>query len=112
MRRDKISTAYTPNTTKSQGPSAIKKVDKTKMSLGREEKPLDGSAKHLDNGPYTDPEERLAEGSCCFCWNWGHPCKMVTDDGLCRKLHTCVHDDCRTLYHHGHRIRDHVKDNS
>ena len=98
VRREQTSSAYTvnreyrkqTNTTKRQGTSAIKKSSNTNMSLGREDEPIDGSTSHLDKGPFTDPEVKLAEDSCCFCWNWGHPCKIVTEEGLCRNC-MCVY---------------------
>ena len=69
--------------------------------------PLDGTAKDYANGPFIDPKGKLEEKDCCFCWNYGHGCKLLNENGRCQKLHICMHKDCRTLYHHGHRITDH-----
>ena len=69
--------------------------------------PLDGTANDYANGPFNDPKRRLSEKDCCFCWNYGHACKLLNESGRCQKLHICMHKDCRTLYHHGHRITDH-----
>ena len=69
--------------------------------------PLNGTAYDYANGPFNEPKRKLEEKDCCFCWNYGHGCKMLNESGRCQKLHICMHKDCRTLYHHGHRITDH-----
>ena len=90
----------TPNPTTQSQPTTVKK-------LLPELVPLDGTATEYANGPFDDPKRRLSEKDCCFCWNYGHGCKMLNESGRCQKLHICMHKDCRTLYHHGHRITDH-----
>ena len=82
------------------------KFNTADIQLGRESKPLDGSASHLEGGPLTAQIE-LAESDCCYYSNYEHPSKIVTEEGLWSKLHICLHENCRTLFHHGHRRRDH-----
>ena len=69
--------------------------------------PLDGSRDTYVNGPFTNPTRKIDPSHCCYCWNASKPCKFLNPQGICRKLHICSHDGCRTLYHHGHRLADH-----
>ena len=69
--------------------------------------PIDGSKDTYVNGPFTNPTRKIDPSHCCYCWNAGKPCKYLNPQGICRKLHICSHDGCRTLYHHGHRLSDH-----
>ena len=69
--------------------------------------PLDGSKEQYADGPFGDPKKKVEISFTCYCWNGGLPCKVLNEKGQCRKLHICSHNDCRTLFHHGHRRRDH-----
>ena len=81
---------------------------KERKTLGPEKTAIDVSHPWLAGGPYTNPREKLKPEDCCYCWNAGKPCKYLTNDGNhCRKLHICMHENCRTLFHHGHRATDH-----
>ena len=75
--------------------------------LGPENTALDGIKSHYVNGPFQNPTCKLDLSHCCFCWNLGKQCKFLNPEGVCRKLHICSHEICRTLYRHGHRIIDH-----
>ena len=88
--------------------SAIQQVGKA-PKLSGELTPLDGTSEIYVNGPFVHPTRKLDITHCCLCWNWGKDCKYLNPEGLCRKLHICSHDDCRTLHHHGHRLVDHSK---
>lgn len=116
FRRGRIASTYTTRrlnedcatTIFRQSENSLKDKSGTEDSqLGCESKPLDGNTSHLEGGSFTDPEIKLAESDYCYFWNYGHPCKIITEGGLCRKLHICLHENCRTLFHHGHRWRDH-----
>ena len=83
------------------------------VKVGPEKIPLDGSKTYYVGGPFLKPKEKLDLQHCCFCWNRGLPCKYLAQDEVtCRKLHICSHDDCRTLYHHGHRAIHHTNKSS
>ena len=80
---------------------------------GADRQPLSGSnvTKILEaNAPeaLTDSQTKLPERLCCFCWNWNKPCKILDQSGKCTKLHICFHENCRTLHHHTHTMRQHV----
>ena len=94
-----------PNSGKTASSSTPSQLAAFKLLLP-ELVPLDGSATDYANGPFNDPKRKLEEKDCCFCWNYGHDCKVLNESGRCRKLHICMHKDCRTLYHHSHRITD------
>ena len=82
------------------------KVKET-ITLGPEQTALDASGDYLTGGPYKDSKQRIDPENCCQCWNWNETCKYLDEQERCRKLHICMHPDCRTLYHHGHRLKDH-----
>ena len=93
-------------TPKSSSKTQSKGETKT-MSLGPESTPLDGTKKVYVDGPFGNPRNRVEISCTCFCWNGGLPCKIINQEGRCQKLHICSHNDCCTLFHHGHRRRDH-----
>ena len=81
----------------------------TSPSLEAATDPLDGSAPHYTDGPFTDPQVQLPMKACCLCFNYGKDCKLLDNEGRCMKVHICFHDKCRTLRHHNHRFMDHSK---
>ena len=108
----KISVPWYATTKRKQpeySPTSKKRTEaKDQAPLGPEKTALDGTKPYLAGGPFTDSKAKLRQEDCCYCWNNGKPCKYLSNDGShCRKLHVCMHQNCRTLFHHGHRARDH-----
>ena len=114
FRRGRIASTYTTchinedsaTTIFCQSENSLRDKSGTEDSqLERESKPLDGNTSHLDGGPFADPAIKLAESDCCYCWNYGHPCEIITE-GLCRKLQICLKERCQTPFYHGYRRQD------
>ena len=81
-----------------------------KQYIGAQAEPLSGEKttkilEKLAPNVLKDPEGKLPESACCFCWNWDKECKILDSLGICSRLHVCMHEDCRTIYHHGHTIK-------
>ena len=89
-----------------------KLVETTNAKVGQEVSPLEGPRikeilTKIAPEALTDSHHKLPENTCCFCWNWGKSCKLVDAEGQCERLHVCMQEECRTLWHRGHTIRDH-----